>query len=225
MTMIAKLNAHEATIQTASVSVKALTIEGRQVTLAVFRQLKDERLLSNEGHLAGIPWGTINYFWGDCSKKKPHLHVVWQKEDELRRSCVFPQDEPVASEHFWELSQAYLQLKIIEERWWPRDKFGTHLSAYQRTRFGWRYWWVMESSLILWKELDEYVSRYNKQESELSAIFEARKKEISLTFGMDGIENLKTACQSEELKLLESHARYLENFSTLSKLEQLFIAV
>jgi hypothetical protein len=83
-----KLLAKEATITTATVEVKSLTITGKQVTLSVFRQLLNEPLVDEEtAELRGVPWGTVNYFWGDC--KPDHLHVVWQKGDELRRACVY----------------------------------------------------------------------------------------------------------------------------------------
>jgi hypothetical protein len=80
---------HEAKVKTCSVEIKALAIRGKQVTLSVFRQLQEGCLVNHEtGALNGQPWGKVNYFWGDC--KPNHLHVVWQKGDELRRDCVFP---------------------------------------------------------------------------------------------------------------------------------------
>jgi len=84
--------AHEATVKTAAVEVKALTISGKQVTLSVFRQLKNEPLIDVEtGDLLGTPWGTVNYF-GFENCRPNHLHVVWQKGKEIRRSCVYSWD-------------------------------------------------------------------------------------------------------------------------------------
>jgi hypothetical protein len=86
---VRRITTHEASIKTATVEVKALTISGKQVTLSVFRQLPDEDLIDPEtGQLTGEPWGRVNYFWGNCTAAA-HLHVVWQKGDELRRACVF----------------------------------------------------------------------------------------------------------------------------------------
>ena len=83
-----RITTHEASIKTATVEVKALTISGKQVTQSVFRQLQEEDLLNPEtGQLNGVPWGRVNYYWGRCEPS--HLHVVWQKGGELRRSCVF----------------------------------------------------------------------------------------------------------------------------------------
>lgn len=81
----------DAVLKTLKVEVKSLTISGKQMTLAVFRQLVEEPLINVEtGELKGVPWGTVNYYWGDCKplgNYNGHLHVVWQKGDELRRSC------------------------------------------------------------------------------------------------------------------------------------------
>src|SRR5262249_19566459 len=78
----------EATITTATVEVKTITINKKQMTLSVFRQLHQEPVINEEtGTFNGLPWGTVNYFWGDC--QPDHLHVVWQKGSELRRDCVW----------------------------------------------------------------------------------------------------------------------------------------
>jgi hypothetical protein len=115
------ITAREATVKTATVDVKALTISGRQVTLSVFRQLKDAPLLDEETvALGGVPWGIVNYFWGTCAKSTEHLHVVWQKGEELRRACVWPKPSSATG---WarrnaaveRLSQAYVWAMIAEK--------------------------------------------------------------------------------------------------------------
>ena len=88
-----QLTVHNAQMSTATVEIKTLTITGKQVTLAVFRQLIEEDLIAEDGTLDGIPWGTVNYHpdkcgTGDYWKDHPHWHVVWQKGGELRRSLV-----------------------------------------------------------------------------------------------------------------------------------------
>jgi hypothetical protein len=78
----------EASLKTANISIKALTVNGKQVTMGLFRQLKDEDVICLEHlELQGVAWGHVNYFFGDC--QPDHLHVVWQKGEELRRSCVY----------------------------------------------------------------------------------------------------------------------------------------
>jgi hypothetical protein len=86
-----RITTREAVVRTATISVKVLTIEKRQVTLAVFRQLKQGEILDfNTGQLRGVPWGVVGYHPGaPClTSDEPHLHVVWQQGDELRRSTT-----------------------------------------------------------------------------------------------------------------------------------------
>lgn len=86
--MPAQLTTETATITTATIEVKALTIGARQVTLAVFRQLREDPLIAEDGTLNGAPWGIVNYHPDKCADAKEHLHVVWQHGDELRRAQV-----------------------------------------------------------------------------------------------------------------------------------------
>ena len=84
------VHVEQASLKTATITVKALTIDKRQMTLSVFRQLQEEALVDTDtGEFRGLPWGTVNY----CPDKKTcgyrprkHLHVIWQKGDELRRA-------------------------------------------------------------------------------------------------------------------------------------------
>jgi hypothetical protein len=86
--MSPQLTVHNAQVSTASVQIKTLTISGKQVTLAVFRQLREEPLIAEDGTLNGTPWGTVNYHPGKCGNAEPHWHVVWQRGDELLRSAI-----------------------------------------------------------------------------------------------------------------------------------------
>lgn len=88
ITHVPQLTVYNAQISTATVEIKTLTVTGKQVTLAVFRQLLDEPLIAEDGALNGVPWGTVNYHPDKCGDGGQHLHVVWQKGDELRRSRV-----------------------------------------------------------------------------------------------------------------------------------------
>lgn len=109
-----KIKANEATVKTASVEVKTLTISGRQVTLAVFRQLELSSLIDPDGPtLRGIPWGRINYHGAqDCEARGcgSHIHVVWQEGDELRRDSV-PTD--LRQNMWWQED-----MRDYRELWW-----------------------------------------------------------------------------------------------------------
>ncbi|MFF9664059.1 hypothetical protein ACF1FY_18415 [Streptomyces althioticus] len=85
-----QLTPQNATVTTATIQVRALTIGKKQVTLAVFRQLEDEDIIRPlDAGLAGEPWGRVNYHPDKCADEKEHIHVVWQKGDELRRATVY----------------------------------------------------------------------------------------------------------------------------------------
>jgi hypothetical protein len=77
-------------IKFATVTINTLTINGKQVTLDVFRQLKEAVLINHDGSLAGSPWGLINYHQKRCDKLDKHAHVVWQLDDQLRQDTIQP---------------------------------------------------------------------------------------------------------------------------------------
>lgn len=80
----------DVSINTASIEVKVMKIGNRQVTLAVFRQLPDEQIINPKtGMIEGIAWGKVNYHPDECEEASEHLHVVWQKGNELRRATVY----------------------------------------------------------------------------------------------------------------------------------------
>ena len=78
----------DTSVTTVSVEIKTLTIGRKQMTLAVFRQLLQEQVISADfTKFKGSVWGHVNYFWGDC-QEAGHLHIIWQNGHELRRACV-----------------------------------------------------------------------------------------------------------------------------------------
>jgi hypothetical protein len=102
--MSAPLTVRNAEIHTATVEIRTLTVSGRQVTQAVFRQLLEEHLVSlGDGTFRGTPWGWVNYHPSkDCKESEAdHMHVVWQCGEELRRDICWSDDfhfhsDPVA---------------------------------------------------------------------------------------------------------------------------------
>jgi hypothetical protein len=91
---------HNAEVNTASISIRTLQIEGKQVTLAVFRQLLVEDIVSKEPSLRGVGWGHVNYLLDGCDG----IHLVWQKGSELRR-CIVERKLSVGS--FWHSPPAH----------------------------------------------------------------------------------------------------------------------
>ena len=107
--MSKKVDVSQAQLKTVNIEIKAITLNNKQMTLAVYKQLKQEDLIewtlkdmdnskaSLKGALKGIPWGIVNYC-ADCSKEtkeEEHFHVIWQKGKELRRCTILKEHEEV----------------------------------------------------------------------------------------------------------------------------------
>jgi len=103
-----KVTVDEVSLNVVGVSIKAVQIGKKQMTLSVFRQLPNEaiwdyvHLKPGEGVTV---WGFVNYFWDSCGCSYPHgfierqgrhrrfdshnnKHIVFQSGDSLCRSCV-----------------------------------------------------------------------------------------------------------------------------------------
>lgn len=86
----------DASIRTAAVEIRALTVSGRKMTLAIYDQLPD--LAPNLIHV-GTPWGWVNRHdprrCGGRSEWDLHRHVIAEYTDELW-TCEVPR--PVSLE-------------------------------------------------------------------------------------------------------------------------------
>jgi len=87
------IEARSALISTASVEIKTLTLNGKQITLAVFRQFPYGRLLAEDGSLNGEPWGWINHHPDRSCRGWEHKHVIWQQRGRLYRDAIAPLEE------------------------------------------------------------------------------------------------------------------------------------
>jgi hypothetical protein len=103
----ALLHKRHATVHTATIDVKVMRVDKKQVTMGLFRQLDAESIFNVDGTLAGTPWGRVNYRWA-ANPEGTAFHVVWQDGEQLKRSAVprrgkcwtnwiaeeYPEDEP-----------------------------------------------------------------------------------------------------------------------------------
>ena len=113
------INAETAAIQTASVEIKSLMVSGKQMTLAVFRQMIDEDIIDRVNlKLNGSPWGHVRYLI-DCDVDTG-LHVIWQKGGELRRCIV------LKTPTFLHKPLIFNEHDIKQNASW--DKLGNHLN-------------------------------------------------------------------------------------------------
>ncbi|MFI6883699.1 hypothetical protein [Streptosporangium canum] len=62
-----------------TVEIRVLKVGGKQVTLSLFKQLREEPLISHEGTLNGTPWGIVNHHPDKCEPRSTltHQHLVW----------------------------------------------------------------------------------------------------------------------------------------------------
>lgn len=82
------LTTSDVAIKQAVVEIKVLKIGNKQVTQAVFKQLLEEHIIDPDtGKLQGDAWGRVNYHANCEHLPREHVHVVWQKGDELRRAA------------------------------------------------------------------------------------------------------------------------------------------
>lgn len=107
-------------IKPVTVTINILTIDGKQVTPDVFRQLKKAVLINPDGSLAGSPWGLVNYHQKKCRKLEKHAHVVWQLDDQLRQDTIQPPRwEPYRSDTCDALVFAYGTVEPAPDVTWP----------------------------------------------------------------------------------------------------------
>jgi len=85
-----RTRAEEANIKTATVTINQIQVNGRKMTLSVFRQIMRESIIDDNHSLKGIPWGQVNYFW---KENEGDVHVLWQRDNELRRCPLTKGDE------------------------------------------------------------------------------------------------------------------------------------
>lgn len=147
-----QISAQEAIIKTATVEIRTLTLNGKQMTLSVFRQLREESVIDEETlELRGQPWGTVNYHPdAECKAGRPHLHVVWQKGNELRRASVLQipwlRDETEPSGHagcremMVSACEVYVILRTLEG-WFPATEARSSIPFRSRKMDG-DYWWT-----------------------------------------------------------------------------------
>jgi len=99
-----------------TVKVQSLMLDGARVTLGVYRQIKDEPLIDQDTcQLRGTPLGTVNYHRpDDCPRSGEHLHVVWNKGNDLRRASV-TKDWPASGEHSQKVERLARQEQAMYE--------------------------------------------------------------------------------------------------------------
>jgi hypothetical protein len=214
-----RITTHEATITTASIEIKTLTVRSKQVTLAVFRQLHNKALIDERsGHLLGVPWGTVHYFWGEC-KEDAHLHVVWQEGLELRRCCLSAHP---TSRYWFQAIQGcgsiYLHVRLAEG-WRPND---TEMDRYHYLPEATRH------AVIVKLTVDDYplhvpLGSFGRATRYGTVEFDQAK--IHANVPPDDGADAYAAIQGAVAQWRAFEARWREHYHAILGLDQLFIAV
>ncbi|MCZ4605348.1 hypothetical protein O3S80_16655 [Streptomyces sp. Lzd4kr] len=103
--------AHEPAIETGTVEIKTLKVDGKQMTQAFFRQLIEQPVISTVGRINGTPWGVVNYHPDSCENSGEHLHVIWQCNGQLRRAFT-PAPERALVRH--SLIGEFVTARVVE---------------------------------------------------------------------------------------------------------------
>lgn len=220
------LTTSDVSIKQVEVSIQVLKIGNKQVTQAVFKQLLEEPLIHPDtGALQGDAWGRVNYHVG-CEQESEHLHIVWQKGNELRRAKVY---EDVHSELDWMLhrkmntfAEAFVIARILEG-WTPETTTGsgTPVLPYPYTfdMLEWtatayldqdicHAWWCYPSGQV-------QIMHKHKLEAKLDA--------LSVPCDSDAIARNYWQPMAEKRRVLAN--AWKQSYEQLQHLDQLFIAV
>jgi hypothetical protein len=111
-TLAETIATEDVSIATATVELKVVTVNNKQMTLAVFRQLPRSSFMFALNECLTLrdrvrngdpprPWGWVNYHWADCTthgRRIAHRHLVFDHKGALFQCVVFDHNEHEAGE-------------------------------------------------------------------------------------------------------------------------------
>ena len=188
---------------------------------------KKTLLTTLPAHWWGKAWGKVNYFFAPCTSN--HLHIVWQKQNELRRACAY--DSP-RGRNLQELKdRAYdltclLQLLCWQDSPTPPTVFIEKATRYQ-VNFSWRNGditeWYMCRDLIDLLNVRYHHGRPIKPDLLNSAIKQYQELlKIAPVVTWQDIDRMVSE-KKAEAKAFEQ--RWTDSYQELEKIDQLYIAV
>jgi hypothetical protein len=220
---VVPITVQSAEIRTAAVEVRTLLISGKQVTLAVFRQLREEPLIADDGALNGVPWGIVNYHPDKCADGPDHTHVVWQRGSELLRSAVecdpsFPAFNSVALDR---LMARYTLRRVLGQTGGEADEYVERLN-----------WRGRSDDLITcvfceWdcgKEVNQTIRNGYSVDPE-TEYGRAQRVKVEAALSLLNDPSLLDAAKIDVQQEMGRRQRWRETTKALSGLPQLFIAV
>lgn len=117
----------EASIQERQVTIKVLTLGTKQVTQALYRQMVEDELIDEStGVLNGTVWGWVNLHI-DCHEERPHQHVIWEEEGQLKRSTVILRSQrteyhQVLTKDLEYMTKAYVGMVFLANKKFPSQE-------------------------------------------------------------------------------------------------------
>ena len=209
------LTAHNAEITTASISIKSLTIERKQVTLALFRQIQEEHIIDWKSvSLRGVGWGHVRYLIDEPPGKA--INLLWQKGSELRR-CIVMRDAPqIRKSCIIDIEDSKRIERITTDN-------GETIIMYDSYHPGYIKW-----NNIEWM-IDEYEHIGSLVLDEKPSFLQVEKHNVWVKTSMIKINEYHKKCKKNYNKLKEEiitkRHKYEELTTALFDLPQLFIAV
>jgi len=141
-------NVKNATVTTATISVKVMQLNNRQMSMAVVRQIP------RDDEITGPLWGTVAYchkefYRGErqgrripaCGigdpKHREHRHVIWQDETDLRHAIIYPPEE---SETYGMLTYDESRSRLV----WTLERQAEKVLAHPEIRAALTRWFAEE---------------------------------------------------------------------------------
>lgn len=196
-----------AAVEPATVEIRTLTVNGRQMTPGFFRQLPELPAINVAGSINGTPWGFVNHHPDKCEDAKDHLHILWQNGDALNRAYV-PSPEVA---HFCHPKASEYVMALIAEGASRYDQ-DSPLSAYRSRDAGGAAAQVNLWGMSFWAPIPvAFLRAWDLGRNDLDAL-----QESAVASGTQLRPSLEVA---RELPVEPYKASYRE----LSQLPQLFI--
>jgi len=125
-----EIETKNASLDTLAVTIRALHVSGKQMTLAVFKQLPELAAFTENGELGDFePWGTVRYAIKDCADRwlvaskdgilyRCSLRIDWPDSVDARRRDFDSIRKTLLAYEEWQ--KAKIKYDLLYEEWKKR---------------------------------------------------------------------------------------------------------